>query len=143
MKEALSLAKKAAEEGEVPVGAVIAFENKIIGRGYNKREGKQNALCHAEILAINEACRALDSWRLSGCEMYVTLEPCPMCTGAILNSRIDRVFFAAYDEVMGCMGGKCNLTDLPSFNKPKIIGGYMEAEASELLSDFFEKLRKG
>lgn len=143
MKEALSLAQKAAEEGEVPVGAVIVSENKIIGKGYNKREGKQNALCHAEVLAINEACSYLGSWRLSGCEMYVTLEPCPMCTGAILNSRIDTVIFAAYDEGMGCMGGKRNLTDLPCFNKPKIVGGYMEAEASELLSDFFEKLRKG
>ncbi len=141
MKEALSLAQKAYEEGEVPVGAVIVFENKIIGRGYNKREGRQNALCHAEIEAINEACRALGSWRLTGCEMFVTLEPCPMCTGAIINARMERVVFGAYDENMGCMGGLCNLLELPSFYKPVIVGGYMEAETSELLSDFFFKLR--
>ncbi len=142
MKEALALAQKAAEEGEVPVGAVIVFENKIIGRGYNKREGRQNALCHAEIEAINEACRASGSWRLTGCEMFVTLEPCPMCTGAIINSRIERVVFGAYDENMGCMGGLCNLCDLPSFKHTQIIGGYMEKEASQLLSDFFSSLRK-
>ena len=142
MLEALSLAQKAAGEGEVPVGAVIVFENKIIGRGYNKREGKQNALCHAEIEAINEACQNTGSWRLSGCEMFVTLEPCPMCTGAIINARIDRVVFGAYDEAMGCMGGLCNLTELPSFNNTRIVGGYMEKEASQLLSDFFLRLRK-
>lgn len=142
MKEALLLAEKAAEKGEVPVGAVIAFENKIIGRGYNKREGMQNALCHAEIEAVNEACRTLGSWRLTGCEMFVTLEPCPMCTGAIINSRIDSVVFGAHDETMGCMGGLTNLTDLPSLYKPQIVGGYMEAECSLLLSDFFSKLRE-
>lgn len=142
MKEALLLAEKAAEKGEVPVGAVIAFENKIIGRGYNKREGMQNALCHAEIEAVNEACRALGSWRLTGCEMFVTLEPCPMCTGAIINARIDKVVFGAYDDSMGCMGGLTNLTDLPSLYRPQIVGGYMEAECSLLLSDFFSKLRE-
>jgi len=142
MKEALLLAHKAAEEGEVPVGAVIVYENKIIGRGYNKREGRQNALCHAEIEAINEACRVSGSWRLTGCEMFVTLEPCPMCTGAIINARIERVVFGAYDENMGCIGSRCNLTGLTSFNNTKIIGGYMEKEASQLLSDFFLKLRE-
>ncbi len=141
MKEALTLAQKAAEKGEVPVGAVIVYRNKIIGKGYNKRESRQNALCHAELLAIDEACRTLGSWRLTGCEMFVTLEPCPMCTGAIINARIERVVFGAYDENMGCMGGKCNLCELPSFYKPVILGGYMENEASELLSDFFLKLR--
>ena len=142
MQQALSLAQKAADEGEVPVGAVIAYKNKIIGRGYNKREGEQNALCHAELLAINEACKALGSWRLTGCEMFVTLEPCPMCTGAIINSRIERVIFGAYDDNMGCMGGLCNLCELPSFGHTQIVGGYMQQEASNLLSDFFQRLRK-
>ena len=142
MKEALTLAQKAAEKGEVPVGAVIVYRNKIIGKGYNKRESRQNALCHAELLAIDEACRTLGSWRLTDCEMFVTLEPCPMCTGAIINARIERVVFGAYDENMGCMGGLCNLTQLPCFSHAQIIGGYMEEEASNLLSDFFSKLRK-
>ena len=98
MKKALCLAQKAFLKDEVPVGAVIVKENKIIGEGYNKREELQDALAHAEIVAINEACRNLGSWRLEGCTMYVTLEPCPMCTGAIINSRIDTVIYGAYDE---------------------------------------------
>ena len=142
MLAALNEAAKAFNENEVPVGAVIVYGDKIIGKGYNKREGLQNALCHAEIEAVNEACRSLSSWRLSGCTMYVTLEPCPMCTGAIINSRIDTVVFGAYDEKAGCMGSLTNLTDMPLGHRPKIIGGYMEREARKLLSDFFKNLRK-
>lgn len=142
MSLALEQAQKALAAGEVPVGAVIVYKDKVIGKGYNKREEQQNALCHAEIEAVNEACRALNSWRLEDCTMYVTLEPCSMCTGAIINSRIDTCIFGAYDEKAGCMGGLCNLTDLSLGHRPKIIGGYMESEAQQLLSDFFRKLRK-
>lgn len=141
MSLALKEAEKAFSKGEVPVGAVIVFEDKVIGRGYNKREELQNALCHAEIEAVNEACKALNSWRLENCTMYVTLEPCPMCLGAIINSRIEKVVFAAYDESAGCMGGLCNLTELPLGHRPKIIGGYMEKQAQSLLSEFFQRLR--
>lgn len=141
MTYALSLAEKAFSKGEVPVGAVIVFDNKIIGCGYNKREEKQNALCHAEIEAIDEACRNLGSWRLDNCTMYVTLEPCPMCTGAIINSRLSRVVFGAYDKKAGCLGSLCNLADMPFNHKFQIIGGYMEQECQNLLSSFFSCLR--
>lgn len=143
MSLALKEAEKAFLLGEVPVGAVIVKENKIIGTGYNKREKEQNALFHAEIEAINEACKATGSWRLEGCSMYVTLEPCPMCTGAIINSRLQKVVFGAYDEKAGCMGGLLNLTELPFGHKVKTVGGYMEEECEKLLSDFFFTLRKG
>ena len=141
MTLALENAKKALGEGEVPVGAVIVCENKVIAQGYNKRETKRSALSHAEIEAIDEACRVLSSWRLSGCTMYVTLEPCPMCTGAIINAKLDRVVFGAYDEKAGCMGSLTNLTALPFNHCPSIVGGYMEKEAQALLTDFFEDLR--
>ena len=141
MCEAIALAEKAAKAGEVPVGAVIVKENKIIASGYNMREARQNALSHAETEAINAACEALSSWRLDGCTMYVTLEPCPMCTGAIMASRIERVVFGAYDEKGGAMGSVCNLCEMPFMNKPQIIGGFMEKECAEVLSDFFEVLR--
>lgn len=143
MSLALCQAEKALAENEVPVGAVIVCGDKIIGTGYNKREGLQNALCHAEIEAINAACKALGSWRLKGCTMYVTLEPCPMCTGAIINSHIDTVVFGAYDEKAGCMGSAVNFTELSLGHTPKIIGGYMQSESQKLLSDFFARLRKG
>ncbi len=142
MSMALEEAEKAFKEGEVPVGAVITCENKVIAVGYNKRERLNNALSHAEIEAINQACQYLGSWRLDNCTMYVTLEPCPMCTGAIINARISTVVFGAYDEKAGCMGGLTNLTELPLGHKPKIIGGYMEDEAQKLLADFFSSLRK-
>ena len=141
MRAAAQNAKKAALLGEVPVGAVIVKEGKIIANGYNKRELKQNALSHAETEAINEACEKLGSWRLDGCTLYVTLEPCPMCTGAIMASRIERVVFGAYDEKGGAMGGVCNLCEMPFMNKPQIIGGFMEKECAKVLSDFFEALR--
>ena len=141
MRTAVENAKKAAEAGEVPVGAVIVKENKIIAEGYNKREMKQNALSHAETEAINAACEALSSWRLDGCTMYVTLEPCPMCTGAIMASRIDRVVFGAYDEKGGAMGSVCDLCDMPFMSKPQVIGGFMEKECADVLTRFFGSIR--
>ncbi|MBQ6601526.1 MAG: nucleoside deaminase [Clostridia bacterium] len=141
MRETIALAEKAAKAGEVPVGAVIVKENKIIATGYNKREARQNALSHAETEAINAACEALSSWRLDGCTMYVTLEPCPMCTGAIMASRIERVVFGAYDEKGGVMGSVCNLCEMPFMNKPQIIGGFMSKECADVLTAFFGSLR--
>ena len=141
MALAVENAKKAALAGEVPVGAVIVKGDKIIAEGYNKREAKQNALSHAETEAISSACERLSSWRLDGCEMYVTLEPCSMCAGTIMNARIDRVVFGAYDEKGGAMGGVCNLCEMPFMNKPQVIGGFMEKECAAVLSYFFEALR--
>lgn len=141
MQRAVENAKKAFAAGEVPVGAVIVKENKIIAEGYNKREAKQNALSHAETEAINAACKELSSWRLDGCTMYVTLEPCPMCTGAIMASRLERVVFGAYDEKGGAMGGVCDLCSMPFMNKPQVIGGFMEKECAAILTQFFDGLR--
>lgn len=142
MKRALENAVKAAELGEVPVGAVIVKENKIIAEGYNKREVKQNALSHAETEAISAACEKLGSWRLDGCAMYVTLEPCPMCAGAVMQSRLDRIVFGAYDEKGGAMGGICNLCEMPFMNRPQVIGGFMEKECTDVLNSFFCRLRE-
>lgn len=141
MYEALLEAKKAAEENEVPVGAVIVKNGEIIARGRNMRERKQNALSHAEIEAINEACKKLNSWHLDDCELYVTLEPCPMCTGAIINARIKTVIFGAYDLKAGCMDSVINLCDYPFNHKVEIYGGICEEESSEILRNFFRKLR--
>lgn len=141
MQTALENAKKAFDLGEVPVGAVIVKDGKIISTGYNMRETKQNALSHAEIEAINSACEKLGSWRLDGCEMYVTLEPCPMCTGAIINSRIKTVIFGAFDSRMGCMDSVINLCDYPFNHKVEIYAGICEDECKELMQKFFEKLR--
>ncbi len=141
MKEAIAEAKKAFDEGEVPVGAVIVKDGKIIARGRNHREQKQNALSHAEIEAINSACNILGTWRLDGCELYVTLEPCPMCTGAIINARIKTVVFGAFDSAMGCMDSVINLCDYPLGHKVEIYGGICEDECKSLLQDFFKKLR--
>ncbi len=141
MQRAIALSKKAAELGEVPVGAVIVKNDKIIAEGYNRREEKKNVLSHAETEAISSACEALSSWRLDGCEMYVTLEPCPMCTGAIMASRIERVIYGAYDEKGGAMGSICNLCEMPFANSVQIIGGYMQEECADVLSRFFEELR--
>lgn len=143
MKEALIQAKKANKMGETPIGAVIVCDGKIIARGYNKRENKKNSLCHAEITAINKACRKLGSWRLTDCEMYVTLEPCQMCAGAIIQSRIKKVFFGAYDYKAGCAGSKVNLFESGMFNHDvEVSGGIMETECSEILKEFFIDLRK-
>lgn len=142
MEEALLLAKQSFDEGEVPVGAVVVKDGEIVGRGRNRRENGKNALFHAEISAIDEACRNLGGWRLWQCEMYVTLEPCPMCAGAIINSRIKKVTFGAYDKKAGSFGSVVDFNDLPYNHKPQIEGGIDEKECSELLSLFFEKLRE-
>lgn len=141
MREALKEAEKSAKELEVPVGAVIVLENKIIACGRNRRETSQNALSHAEIEAISEACKKLGSWRLIDCTIYVTLEPCPMCTGAIINSRISRVVYGAKDSKAGSCGTVINLFDFPYNHKPKLTGGILEIECSEVLTNFFKKLR--
>lgn len=142
MEEALLLAKQSFDEGEVPVGSVVVKDGEIVGRGRNRRENGKNALFHAEISAIDEACRNLGGWRLWQCEMYVTLEPCPMCAGAIINSRIKKVTFGAYDKKAGSFGSVVDFNDLPYNHKPQIEGGIDEKECSELLSLFFEQLRE-
>ncbi len=142
MDRALTLAFEAAEKGEVPVGAVIVKNGEIIAEGRNRREEKQNALSHAEIEAINAACKKLKSWRLDGCDMYVTLEPCPMCTGAIINARIKTVVFGAYDSKAGSMDSVINLCDYPYNHKPEIYGGICEDECIAVMQRFFKGLRK-
>ncbi len=141
MKEALRLAEEAAKDGEVPVGAVAVWDGEIVGRGRNRREKDKNALAHAEIEAINEACRTLGGWRLWKCDLYVTLEPCPMCTGAIINSRIKKLVYGASDYKAGSAGSVVNLFDLPYNHKPEIVKGICEEECSEILTNFFRNLR--
>lgn len=143
MREAIRQAKKAELLDETPIGAVIVYDGKIIARAYNKRELKKNSLCHAELEAINKACRKRGGWRLFGCDLYVTLEPCPMCAGAIIQSRIDNVYFGAYDKKAGCAGSKTNLFEEGLFNhNVNVVGGVLEAECSRMLTDFFKSLRK-
>lgn len=142
MTEALRLAREAADEGEVPVGAVVVCAGKIVGRGRNRREKGKNALAHAELEAIDEACRSLGGWRLWQCELYVTLEPCPMCTGAIINSRIKRLVYGADDYKAGSCGSVVNLFDLPYNHKPEVTGGFMQEECAAELTAFFKKLRE-
>ncbi len=142
MKRAIELAKRAKYLGEVPVGAVVVKDGKIIGEGYNQREFKQNPIAHAECVAMEDAARFLGDWRLDGCELYVTLEPCVMCTGAIINARISTVVFGAYDLKAGCMDSVTNLTNLPLGSKPEIYGGILEDECKDLLIKFFEEKRK-
>lgn len=141
MAEAIRLAREAAEDGEVPVGAVVVKGDRIVGTGRNRREKGKNALCHAELEAIDGACRELGGWRLWQCELYVTLEPCPMCTGAILNARIPRVVFGAADKKAGSCGSVVNLFELPYNHKPELVSGVMGAECAGLLTDFFKNLR--
>lgn len=142
MREALKQARKAAKLGEMPVGAVVVRNGEIISRGYNKRETKKNALLHAEVIAIDKACKKLGGWRLPGCEMYVTLEPCPMCAGAILNSRIEQVYFGASDPKSGCAGTRMNLLDMNLCNyRTEVHKGIMAEECSQLIRDFFRELR--
>ncbi|MGN0964633.1 MAG: nucleoside deaminase [Dysosmobacter sp.] len=143
MRRALELAREAAAAGEVPVGCVIVREGRIVGEGRNRREEKQSAASHAEMEAIAQANAALGSWRLDGCTLYVTLEPCPMCTGAILNARVSRVFYGARDPAMGACGGVINLCmeDFP--NRPALVGGILAEECQALLTAFFRNLRKG
>ena len=141
MSAALNLAKEAYADDEVPVGAVITQNGKIISTGRNRREKSKNALLHAEIDAINNACKKLGGWRLWNCEIYVTLEPCPMCAGAIINAHIPKVFFGAYDFKNGACGTITNLFEMPFNFKPECLGGIMEKECSELLKSFFKRLR--
>ncbi len=141
MKEALKLAAEAAEAGEVPVGAVVVCDGEIVGTGRNRREADKNALAHAEIEAINQACNTLGGWRLWKCDLYVTLEPCPMCAGAIINSRIKRVIYGADDAKAGSCASVVNLFGLPYNHKPEIIKGVCEDECSSILKDFFKNLR--
>lgn len=142
MQEALRLAALSAHEGEVPVGAVVVRNGEIVGRGRNRRERGKNALAHAELEAINEACLTLGGWRLWQCDLYVTLEPCPMCTGAAINARLVRVVFGAYDKKAGSCGSVTDLTALPYNHKPLLVGGVLESECSQLLTDFFKELRQ-
>lgn len=142
MNYALSLARLSAEEGEVPVGAIVVCDGKIVGEGRNRRETVKNALHHAEIQAIDEACKTLGGWRLWKCDLYVTLEPCPMCAGAIINSRIKNVFFGAYDEKNGAVSSVSQLFDMKFTHKPLYEGGIMEKECAEVLTAFFKNLRE-
>ena len=142
MQRALELAREAMDEGEVPVGCVVVCDDKIVGEGRNRRERDKNALAHAEIEAINNACRTLGGWRLWKCKLYVTLEPCPMCAGAIINSRIKNVYFGAYDKKAGSFGSIVNLAELGYNHKPNVEGGILEKECSEILSEFFKELRR-
>ena len=142
MREALKLAKEAFLEGEVPVGAVVVKDGEIISTGRNRREKTKNALSHAEIEAINAACEKLGGWRLWQCDIYVTLEPCPMCSGAIVNARIPNVYFGAYDKNFGCCGSTLNILEMPNSFHPHFAGGIMEKECSDIISDFFKKLRQ-
>ena len=139
---ALENARLSGFKGEVPVGAVIVKDDKVIAKGFNRREFGKNALYHAELDAIDNACKTLGGWRLCNCEMYVSLEPCPMCAGAIINSRIKRVVFGAYDNKAGACGSVINLFDYQFNHKPQVTGGILEHECSELLSLFFKKLRE-
>lgn len=143
MKKALELAQIASEQGEVPVGAIVVKKStgEIVGRGFNKREYEKSPLNHAELIAIDEASRKLGGWRLIDCELFVTLEPCPMCAGAIINSRIERVVFGAFDTKAGSCGSIINLFDLPYNHKPDLIGGILKDECSDILSVFFKNLR--
>lgn len=141
MQEALELAREAAGEGEVPVGCVIVRRGQIVGRGRNRREQVRNALCHAELEAINQACTNLGGWRLWECELYVTLEPCPMCAGAIINARIPKVIYGAKDTKAGSCGSVCDLFSMAYNHHPEVESGLMEAECAKLLTDFFRQLR--
>lgn len=140
MREALRLAQKAKKKGEVPIGAVVVLNGKIVGRGYNLRTRLQMATAHAEMRAIDRACRKLHSWRLPGAELYVTLEPCPMCMGAILNARIDRIYFGAYEQK-----GRSLTNELANANllnhKVEVTGGVLQAECAEVLTSFFAEMR--
>ncbi len=141
MKEALSLAREAFAEGEVPVGCVIVRGEEIVGRGRNRREHNKSALAHAEIEAIAEACKALGGWRLWECTLYVTLEPCPMCAGAIVNARIPRVVYGASDQKCGAVRSVCSLFNMAFNHHPAVESGVLEEECAALLRSFFQKLR--
>ena len=141
MRQALELARQAMEEGEVPVGCVIVRDGAVVGRGRNRRETEHTALGHAELDAIRQACGALGGWRLSRCALYVTLEPCPMCAGAIIQARIPRVVFGARDEKFGACGSVCDLFGMKFNHRPAMEEGLMAEEAKELMREFFQDLR--
>lgn len=142
MLKAIDLAKKASSENEVPIGAVIVKDNKIIGTGYNKRESSKNALSHAEIIAINEACENVSNFRLENADIYVTLEPCAMCAGAILNARLKNLYFGAFDKRFGAVGSKLNVLDSGLNYKVNFSGGYFEEQIIKMMQDFFVKIRE-
>ena len=143
MREAVNEASKAIESGEVPIGCVIVYKDEIIGRGHNLRNSKKNPLCHAEISAINEAACFMGDWRLEECTLYVTVEPCPMCAGAIVQARIPRVVFGTPNVKAGCAGSILNILQIPTFNHQcEITKGVCEEECSEMMSGFFTELRK-
>ena len=142
MREALRLAREAAEEGEVPVGCVITLGERIVGHGRNRRERDKTALAHAELEAIAEACRTLGGWRLWQCTLYVTLEPCPMCAGAIVNARLPRVVYGAKEPTNGCCGSAVDLFMLPCSFQPQVQGGVLEEDCAQALRDFFRALRR-
>lgn len=143
MKEALRQAQKAYDIEEVPIGCVIVHENKIIARAYNKRNTKKNTLAHAELLAIQKACRKLGDWRIENCTMYITLEPCPMCAGAIVQGRIPRVVIGARNKKAGCAGSVLNLLQQEGFNhQVELIDGVLEEECSQMMKTFFKEMRR-
>ena len=143
MKEAIRQAKKAEALGEVPIGCVIEYEGKLIGRGYNRRMADKTVLAHAEILAIKKACRKMGDWRLEGCTMYITLEPCPMCAVAIVQARISRVVIGSMNPKAGCAGSVLNLLQEEGFNhQVETCTGVLQKECSDMLSQFFRELRR-
>ena len=142
MKAAMTQAKKAYALGEVPIGCVIVHEGKIIGRGYNRRNTDKNTLAHAEITAINKASRKIGDWRLEDCTMYVTLEPCPMCAGGIINARVDTVRYGTRDDKAGACGSVLNLFEERFNHHPRLYRGPLERECQEILQDFFQGLRE-
>ena len=141
MRAAIEQAKLSAAEGEVPVGAVVVCDNEIIAVGRNRREGSKNALAHAEIEAIDAACRKKGGWRIFMCDLYVTLEPCPMCAGAIMNSRVRRVVYGAPDKKAGAYGSLFDLNSFPVNHRPEVVSGVLSDECAGLLTEFFRKLR--
>lgn len=141
MEQALALAREAFDAGEVPVGCVIVRQGKIVGRGRNRREGDKSALAHAEIEAIAQSCQTLGGWRLWECTLYVTLEPCPMCAGAIINARIPRVVYGASDAKCGAAGSVCSLFTMDFNHHPQVTAGVLEEPCSQLLREFFQQLR--
>ena len=143
MLNALKEAEKAKKKNEVPIGAIVVKDGKIISAGYNQREKKQNAILHAEIVAINKACKKLKSWRLSDCDIYVTLEPCLMCLGAILNARIKNLYFGAYDKSCSSISANESLFEKPILNhKTNVEGGILEEDCAKILTDFFRENRR-
>lgn len=142
MREALAEARLALADAEVPIGAVVVRGGEVVGRGHNRRESGKNALYHAELMAIDEACKALGGWRLWECDLYVTLEPCPMCAGALVNARVRNVYYGARDEKAGSVESVTKLFDLPYNHRPRAYGGLLEEECAELLTEFFQRLRE-